>query len=106
MSPPPYEAWSIGGCLYSCTPCRANGTERIFNCSLDMIRHARDAHGMGWKLFRTVFGGTRIKWERMQCEECGAEVTFDRGKMQAHMIGRHGFGLREYYDKHVAGNGK
>ncbi len=101
----PFEAWRIGKCLYACTPCRTASahSEKIFNCSVDIIKHAQSAHGMNWKKFTSTYAGTRIKHEVIRCEECGETVTYDRGKMEAHMIAKHaGMELKTYYDKHVA----
>ena len=100
-APPPFECWSEGGCLYRCAPCGST-----FRHSVAFWKHVAEFHRLDPADFGRLFPRPRVKKVAMRCDECGQEITFDRGKMEAHMIRRHdGMTLREYYDKHIAKRG-
>ena len=101
---PSFRKWSEGGCIYRCTPCGD-----FFIHSVAFWTHAADVHQLNPKDYTKLYPDTRVKTETMICLECpggGKEITYDLGKMTAHMMGVHDLmTLEQYYAKHVAKTG-
>jgi hypothetical protein len=99
---PSYEAWSAGKCNYLCTPCGRN-----FNHSVAFWNHVSDYHHLDHADFTRLYPKFRVRKEMAMCRACANPMTYDLGKMTAHMINKHdGMTLKEYYNMYIDKAGK
>jgi hypothetical protein len=97
-----YTAWSVGKCIYRCTPCGIK-----FVHSLSFWNHVSNYHRLNHSEFKRIYPNFMVQKETAVCKACGCTMRLDFGKMTAHMMNKHdGMTLKEYYNKYIGKPGK